>query len=101
MDYTPHRVAYFLRHWDEVDAETRADLARCLQLLPHNDGRLLRLYGQGFPPKEALALLGQRGDPHKRLRTALFRLVSLLEGTEHGTNRAVRPAMRREDNRRS
>ncbi len=101
MDYTPSVVAYSLRHWGEVDADTRADLARCLIQLPHNDERLLRLYGLGYSPEQALNMLGQRGDPHKRLRSALFRLVALLEGKGNGIDRADRRTMLREDDRRA
>lgn len=99
VDYTPSVVASALRHWDAVDADTRADLARCLIQLPHNDEQLLRLYGMGYSPTQALNMLGQRGDPHKRLRSALTRLVAVLEGMGNGTDRTDRRTLLREDNR--
>ena len=78
--YAPQSVAWSLRHMDEVEVEVRADITHCLALLPPSDAALLHMYAAGYSAREALKLLHQRGDPHKRFRSSLGLLVRLLNG---------------------
>ena len=99
--YLPQSVAWSLRHMDEVDSDTRADIERCLALLPPPDAALLTYYSAGYSAREALSLLHQRGDPYKRFRAALSDLVRMLNGGNHGVDRSDRAATVRQNNPRA